>query len=171
MKFTATALPGVFLIDLEPAEDERGFFARTFCAEEMRAHGLEPHVAQTSISFSRRRGTLRGLHYQLAPYEETKLVRVARGAIYDVVVDLVSGRWLATELRAAGGRMLYVPRGCAHGFQTLEDDTEISYVMSMEYVPDAAAGIRWDDPAFAIEWPLEITVISDRDRAWPDYRR
>lgn len=170
MKFSETALPGVFLIDIDRVEDDRGFFARTSSDEELRAHGLESHVAQTSISFTRLRGTLRGLHYQSAPYQETKLVRCARGAIYDVVADLTTGRWIGTELTAANGRVLYVPRGHAHGFQTLEDDSEVSYLVSMEYRPEAADGIRWNDPAFGIRWPLEVTAISERDRAWPDYR-
>lgn len=173
MKFSELALPDVFAIDAEPAVDERGSFTRTFCADEFEARGLEPRVAQCSVSANDRRGTLRGMHLQLAPSEETKVVRCIRGAIFDVAVDLRAGsptlgRWLGLELRAGVGRSVYLPVGLAHGFLVLEDDTEVEYLISSPYAPDAARGIRWDDPAIGIEWPFAPTVVSDRDRAFPD---
>ncbi len=174
MIFTGTAVEGSFLLDLEPHRDERGFFARTFCAEEFRRHGLEPAVAQRSVSVSTRRGTLRGLHYQRAPYGEAKLVSCVRGGICDIVVDLRkdSPTFLAhvtAELTAANRRALYVPPGCAHGFQALEDDTEVHYQMSTPYVPEAQDGVRWDDPAFGLQWPIAGPFMSERDRSWPDF--
>jgi dTDP-4-dehydrorhamnose 3,5-epimerase len=169
--FGPTPIGGAFAIEIERVEDERGFFARTFCQEEFRSHGLDPCVAQCGVSFSERRGTLRGMHLQAEPHAEAKLVRCTRGAIYDVILDLrdessTHGNWWALELRPSDGRQLYVPEGVAHGFQTLEPDTEVSYQMSHPYVPDAAIGVRWDDPAFGIEWPLEVAAMSaaDRDR-------
>jgi dTDP-4-dehydrorhamnose 3,5-epimerase len=176
MTFTATPLAGAFVIDPEPIEDERGFFARSFCVEEFRARGLNPRVVQCNVSFNRRRGTVRGLHYQRAPHGEAKLVRCTAGALYDVIVDLrpdspTMQRHFAIELSARNRRMLYIPEGCAHGFQTLEDGTEVFYQMSAPYTADATAGVRWNDPAFGIEWPLEVTVISERDRSYPDVRR
>jgi dTDP-4-dehydrorhamnose 3,5-epimerase len=175
MRFLPTPLPGVALVEPELLEDERGFFARCFCAEEFAAHGLDARVVQCSTSFTRQRGAVRGLHYQRAPYGETKLVRCTAGALWDVVVDLrpasaAFGRHFAVELSAANRRMLYVPQGVAHGFQTLADGTEVFYQMSAPHAPDAAAGVRWDDPALGIEWPLAVTVISARDRSYPDFR-
>lgn len=172
MRYTETALGGAFLVELEPRSDERGMFARTFCAEEFAAHGLEPVAAQCNLSRNRALGTLRGLHYQVAPHGEAKLVRCTRGALWDVIVDLRAGspsrgRFVAVELDAASGRALYVPRGCAHGFQTLVDDTEVFYQMSTPYRPEAARGVRFDDPALAIPWPIEAPLVSERDRALP----
>lgn len=174
MKFTETPIAGAFLIDIEPVEDERGFFARTFDAGKLRRRGLQPHVEQCSISYNRRKGTVRGMHYQRSPHAETKLVRCTQGAVYDVVIDLRPAspsfrQWFAAELTAHNHRMLYVPEGLAHGFQTLEDDTEVSYQISEAWQPGAAAGVRWNDPAFAIRWPLEVTVIAERDRTYPDF--
>jgi dTDP-4-dehydrorhamnose 3,5-epimerase len=167
VKLTETALSGVYVVEIEPARDERGFFARTYCDRELSA--LLPHIVQSSISFNAHRGTVRGIHYQHAPYAEAKLVRCARGAVYDVVLDLRTGRWLATELTEDNDRMLFVPEGFAHGFQTLVDATEVSYQMSREYHPAAAAGFRWSDPALNIPWPLAVSAIADRDRSWPDF--
>jgi dTDP-4-dehydrorhamnose 3,5-epimerase len=172
---TETPLAGAFVLDVERLEDERGFFARTFCGDELRAHGLESNVAQCSVSFNRARGTLRGLHYQDAPHEEVKIVRCTRGAIWDVVVDLrrhsdTYRRWTAIDLTADNRRALYIPRGMAHGFITLSDDSEVFYMMGNRYVEGAARGIRWDDPAFAIHWPLAPTVMSDRDRTYAAWR-
>jgi dTDP-4-dehydrorhamnose 3,5-epimerase len=176
----ATELPGVSVIELQPLRDPRGSFTRTFDAELFAAHGLDPRVAQCSASFNPHAGTLRGLHYQAPPHEESKLVRCVRGRVWDVVVDLRPDssaycRWLGIELDADGMRLLSVPEGCAHGFQTLLDDSQVDYQMSVAYVPEAAAGVRWDDPAFAIDWPEPPRggerIISTRDRAFADYAR
>jgi dTDP-4-dehydrorhamnose 3,5-epimerase len=172
MRINTTALPGVHLIYLERIEDERGSFARSFCQREFAEHGLEPTVAQCNISHNRLAGTLRGLHYQLPPSAEAKLVRCTRGAIYDVAVDLrpsspFFGHWYGAELSAANDAMLYIPRGFGHGFQTLVDDTEIAYQMSEFYVPGLAGGVRYDDAALGILWPLPVSIISDRDRQQP----
>lgn len=174
MIFTPTPLAGAFVLDMERREDERGFFARTFCAEEFRAHGLNPRVAQCSVSFNRRRGTLRGLHWQAPPHAEAKLVRCVQGAIHDVIVDLrpdspTFGRHFALELAAATGRALYVPEGFAHGFQTLADDTGVFYQMSEFHHPESGRGVRWNDPAFGIDWPLANPILNERDRAYPDF--
>lgn len=174
MKFTEAPIAGVYVIDPRPVEDHRGFFARTYCEEEFHARGLETHFAQCSIAFSSRRGTLRGMHYQRDPYGEVKLVRCTRGAVYDAVIDLrphsaTFRQWFAVELTADNRRMLYVPRGMAHGYLTLEDETEISYQMSTPYHPEAAAGVRWNDPAFAVRWPLDVAVIAERDDRYPDF--
>ncbi len=175
MKYTETAVPGAYVIDLEPVGDERGFFARTWCRDDFAARGLNPQLLQCNLSFNVRGGTLRGLHYQAAPHEEAKLVRCTLGAIYDVIVDLRPDspsfkRHVAVVLSAANRRMLYVPEGCAHGFQTLEDHSEVFYQMSAAYAPEAARGVRWDDPAFAIDWPPAERIISARDRHYPDFR-
>jgi dTDP-4-dehydrorhamnose 3,5-epimerase len=172
MRINNTALPGVHLVYLERIEDERGSFARSFCQREFAEHGLEPAVAQCNISYNRLAGTLRGLHYQLPPAAEAKLVRCTRGAIFDVAVDLrpsspFFGHWYGAELSAANDTMLYVPKGFGHGFQTLVDDTEIAYQMSEFYVPGLAGGVRYDDPGIGILWPLPVSVISDRDRQQP----
>jgi len=172
MIFTATRIAGAEIIDIAPHHDERGFFARTWCRNELGDRGLVTALAQESVSFNKRRGTLRGLHYQQAPHAETKIVRCTRGAIFDVIVDLRADsptylRWLGVELSAENRRALYIPEGLAHGFQTLADDSEIFYQISEFYAPQAAAGCRYDDPAFAIAWPLPVAVISERDRSWP----
>jgi dTDP-4-dehydrorhamnose 3,5-epimerase len=172
LKFLPTPLTGAYLIELELLEDERGFFARSFCQSEFRAHGLDPVVAQCNVSFNRKRGTLRGLHYQAEPHVEAKLVRCTRGAVWDVIVDLRKGsltvrQWHAAELTADNRRALYIPAGFAHGFQTLADDTEVLYQMSEFYHPESARGILWDDPALQINWPLSNPTVSERDRSYP----
>jgi dTDP-4-dehydrorhamnose 3,5-epimerase len=174
VRITATAIEGARLVELEPIEDERGFFARSFCREEFAAQGLDPCVAQCNVSFNRRRGTLRGMHFQRPPHAEAKLVRCTRGAIYDVIVDLRKEsssflKWIAVELTAENRRALYIPQGVAHGFQTLEESSEVLYQMSELYSPDAAAGVRWDDPAFGIDWPIARPIVSARDGAYPDF--
>jgi dTDP-4-dehydrorhamnose 3,5-epimerase len=177
MLFKETRLKGAYEIGIELHPDERGSFARTYCWREFEALGLNPRVVQCNVSCNRRRGTLRGMHYQEAPNEEAKLIRCTRGALYDVIVDLrpdspTLRQWVAVELSAQPGKpsgMLYVPAGFAHGFQTLEDDTEIFYQMSEFYAPEAARGFRWNDPTFGIEWPEPVRVISDRDRSYPDF--
>lgn len=175
MKFSATKIPGVMVIDAEPIGDERGFFARSFCAREFAAAGLELTVAQTNLSHNARRGTLRGMHYQAEPKPEPKLVACIRGAIFDVAIDLRAESpsfrdWVGAELTDSNGKALFVPPGCAHGFLTLADETQVSYLMGELYDPDLARGVRWDDPAFGVEWPGEPTVISDRDAGYPDFR-
>ncbi len=172
MIFRETKLKDAFIIELERLEDERGFLARTFCQEEFKAHGLNPRFVQCNISFNKKTGTLRGMHYQVAPHEEAKLVRCTRGAIYDVIVDLRSDspmfkQWLAVELTAENRKALYIPAGLAHGFQTLADDTEVFYQMSEFYCAESARGVRWNDPAFGIEWPLPITIIAEKDSTLP----
>jgi dTDP-4-dehydrorhamnose 3,5-epimerase len=172
MIFRETALAGAYVIELEKVVDERGSFARTWCREEFAAHGLVTEFVQGSASVSPCRGTLRGLHFQRPPHSEAKLVRCVRGALYDVIVDLRPesssyGEWLGVELDGASGLMLYVPERFAHGFQTLKDDTEITYLISAFFAPGAAAGLRYDDPGLAIDWPLTVTRISDKDLSWP----
>jgi len=172
MDFIKTTIDGVWIVDILPLRDERGFFARTYCAEEFKSHGIDPTVVQCNLSSTRAAGTIRGLHYQVAPAAETKLVRVARGAIYDVVVDLRPGsptylRHVGVELDADSHRALFVPRDFAHGFQTLADDTEVEYQMGAPYAPGTDRGVRYDDPALGIVWPHPVTVVSERDRAWP----
>lgn len=174
MKIYPTLLAGTWLIDLRPAHDERGFFARTFCQDTLRNNGLETEFPQHSVSYSHRRGTIRGMHFQRAPHEEVKLVRCMQGAVYDVVLDLRPDspsfmRWEAFEISAQNRRQLYVPKGCAHGFQSLTDDVEMSYMISTRYAPGAADGVRYDDPAFGISWPLSPTILSERDQTWADY--
>jgi dTDP-4-dehydrorhamnose 3,5-epimerase len=172
--FTETALKGAFILALEKVKDERGFFARAWCQQEFAKHGLNPQLVQCNISFNRKRGTLRGMHYQAKPHEEVKLVRCTKGAIYDVIIDLRRNsstfkQWAAFELTATNHWMLYVPEGCAHGFQTLEDRTEVFYQMSEFYAPAYSRGVRWDDPAFGIQWPLAERIISERDQSYPDF--
>lgn len=174
MDFLATKLPGVLVIEAEKLEDERGFFARTFCREEFETHGLDTRVSQCSISFNRKKATLRGIHYQVAPHAESKLVRCTAGAIYDVAVDLrpdspTFKQWEGVELSAQNRRALYIPAGCAHGFQTLTDDTEVYYQISEFYHPESARGVRWDDPAFEINWPFPPVMLSERDARYRDY--
>ena len=177
VRFADTPLAGVFLVQPERLIDERGHFAPTYCAGEFAEHGLEPAIAQCSTSFNGRAGTLRGMHYQVDPHAEHKLVRCTRGAIYDVAVDLRPGspsyrRWYAIELDQERANALFVPSGCAHGFQTLRDDSEVLYQISTPYEPSASRGVRWDDPAFGIVWPDPPSgrrTISDRDASYPDY--
>jgi dTDP-4-dehydrorhamnose 3,5-epimerase len=173
--FSETALKGAFVIEPERHEDFRGFFARTFCRREFAEHGLEPDVEQSSISFNPRIGTLRGMHYQAAPCEEVKLVRCTMGRIYDVIIDLrpdssTHRKHFAVELSAENRKMLYIPRGFAHGFQTLEDNAEVLYQMSDTYSPEHARGVRWNDPAFGIAWPAAERIIHERDQSYPDFR-
>jgi dTDP-4-dehydrorhamnose 3,5-epimerase len=175
MRFTESELPGAFLIDLEPLSDGRGFFARTFCREEFVEHGLEPDVVQCNISYNNRAGTLRGMHYQLPPAAEVKLVRCTAGAIWDVIIDLrpdspTCGRHVGVELTEGNRRALYVPELCAHGYQTLTDGAEVTYQVSHSYHPDLERGIRYDDPYFGIDWPLPVTRISPKDSSWPAFR-
>jgi dTDP-4-dehydrorhamnose 3,5-epimerase len=174
MIFQETTLRGAYLVDIQRLEDERGFFARAWCQREFEAHGLNPRLAQCNISFNHKKGTLRGMHYQAAPFEEAKLVRCTMGAIYDVIIDLRPesptfkqhfGVTLTPETRT----MLYIPEGFAHGFLTLVDNTEVFYQMSEFYAPDYARGLRWNDPAFGIEWPAGVQVISERDANYPDF--
>ncbi len=172
MIFRETPLPGAWLLEPERFEDERGFFARTFCRSDFAERGLDPEVAQCSVSFNHRRGTVRGLHFQIAPHEEVKLVRVTRGTLWDVIVDLrpespTFKSHFAVVLSAGEGNQLYIPKGMAHGFQTLEDATEVSYQISEPYAPASSHGYRWDDPAFAIPWPEPVTMMSEKDRNLP----
>lgn len=175
MVFLGTKLPGVFEIRIEPRHDERGFFARTWCKQEFESQGLNSKLVQCSMSFSRRKGTLRGLHYQIAPHEEVKLIHCSRGAIYDVVLDLrrespTFKDWVAAMLTLEKRNMMYVPEGCAHGFLTLEDESEVTYQMSEFWNAESARGVRWNDPAFQIQWPAKVEVISERDRTYPDFK-
>jgi dTDP-4-dehydrorhamnose 3,5-epimerase len=174
MDYHETKLPGVLEIRIAPQQDDRGFFARTWCQTEFEEHGLSSRLVQCSLSFSTQKGTLRGIHYQLAPHAEIKVVRCTRGSIYDVVVDLrvdspTFKNWIAVVLTSENRNMLYVPEGCAHGFLTLEDHTEVFYQMSESYHAESARGVRWDDPAFGIAWPENVRVISERDRTYPDF--
>ena len=174
MLFHETNLPGVFEIHLESHPDDRGFFARTWCQKEFEDHGLNPRLVQCSISFNLRRGTLRGMHLQTAPHAEAKLVRCTRGAIYDVILDLRPSspayrKWFAIVLTSENRNMAYVPEGCAHGFLTLEDQTEVFYQMSEFYDEESARGVRWNDPAFRITWPEEVQIVSQKDRAYPNF--
>ncbi len=169
MVFIEMKLKGVFIVEPEKIEDERGFFARTWCHDEFEAHGLNPCLVQCNISFNRKAGTLRGMHYQVAPYAETKLVRCTLGAIYDVALDLRPAsptfkQWVSVELTAENRRGLYIPEGLAHGFQALVDNSEVFYQMSEFYHPECARGVRWDDPEFLIQWPITPPILSRRDR-------
>lgn len=174
MKFRETGLAGAWIVDLERHRDARGSFARVWCENEFRDHGLVSRVVQANTSFNEKAGTLRGMHYQAPPYRETKLVRCTRGALYDVIVDLrpdspTYRSWTGVELTETNDRMLYVPADFAHGFITLEDATEVNYLVSETYMPGSERGVRWNDPAFAIEWPRPVTVISGKDESWPDF--
>jgi dTDP-4-dehydrorhamnose 3,5-epimerase len=174
MEFRETKIPGVFEVRPELIRDERGFFARTWCQKEAEAHKLNPRVVQCNVSFNNRKGTLRGMHYQAGEYAEAKLVRCTKGTIWDVALDVrrespTFRTWVAVVLSAEERNMLYVPEGCAHGFLTLADETEVFYEMSQFYNPGSARGVRWNDPAFGISWPEEVKVISERDRAYPDF--
>lgn len=173
MRIIETKLPGVFEIDIEPHLDERGFFGRSWCQKEFDNSNLNSRLVQCSVSFNKRKGTLRGIHYQAEPFPETKLVRCTMGSIYDVVVDLrpksrTVGEWIGVELTAANRHMIYVPEGCGHGFLTLEDNAEVFYQISEFYHPELARGVRWNDPALAIFWPVPVEVISERDRSYTD---
>jgi dTDP-4-dehydrorhamnose 3,5-epimerase len=175
MKFMPTKLAGVWIVEMERHHDERGWFARSWCADEFRAHGLEPALLQCNSSYNAKRGTLRGMHYQAAPHGEAKLVRCTRGAAFDVALDLrvdssTYRQWVSTEISADNGTALYIAPGCAHGFQTLEDKTEVFYSIAHPYEPTAGCGVRWSDPQFAIAWPLpEAPILSARDAAYPDF--
>jgi dTDP-4-dehydrorhamnose 3,5-epimerase len=174
MKFTETKLKGAFIVEIEKLTDTRGFFARAWCSKEFDAQGLTARVVQANVSFNRRKGTLRGMHYQIAPFQENKLIRCTRGAIYDVIIDLrpespTYKQWMGVELTADNYTLLFVPEDFAHGFITLMDNTEITYQVSQFYTPGSEKGIRFNDPTFNIQWPLEVSVISDKDRTWPDF--
>ena len=186
MLFIETRLKGAYIIEPERLEDERGFFARTFCRKEFESHGLNPNFVQCNISYNKKKGTLRGMHYQAAPYEEAKLVRCTKGGIYDVIIDLRPDsptycQWIAVELTAhssaysaqltADFKMLYIPEGFAHGFMTLTDNTEVFYQMSEFHMPEYARGVRWNDPAFGIHWPKDVTVISEKDKRYDDFTK
>ena len=174
MIFTETKIRGAFIIEPELLTDFRGFFMRSFCKEEFEKHGLETSIVQCNISYNEKKGTLRGLHYQSPPYEEVKIVSCTKGAVYDVILDLRKNsktycQWVSIELTDVNYKMLYVPKGCAHGFQTLKDDTVVYYQMTEFFHPECANGVRWDDPAFGIHWPLGVKIISDRDERFPEY--
>jgi len=176
MLFNETKLKGAYIIDIESIPDNRGFFARTFCMNEFAAMSLDNRIVQCNISYNKKKGTIRGMHYQVAPHEESKLVSCARGRIFDVVIDLRADsatycQWTAVELSGENFKMIYIPKGFAHGFQTLEDETVVCYQMTAFYCPGAARGVRWNDPAFGIAWPLEPLVISEKDRQYPDFAR
>ena len=175
MKFIPLELSGLWLIEPEFVRDERGAFARTWCARELESRGLNPRLTQCNVSLNHKRGTVRGMHFQCEPHPEVKLVRVTRGAIFDVAVDLrtdsaTRGRWIGVELTSENHRAMYIPEGFAHGFQTLTDDTEIFYQMSREYVAGCSAGVRWNDPAIRVMWPQPISVIAAKDESWPDWQ-
>lgn len=175
MKFHTTSLKDAVLIDLERRGDDRGFFARTFCVDEFSAHGLPTEFVQQNMSYSAAKGTIRGLHFQRAPHGEDKLIRCLRGAIVDIILDLRADsptykKWEALDLNDDNKRQLLVPKGFAHGFQTVSDHVEVSYLVSAKYSPAAESGVRWNDPAFCIQWPLEPTEMSDKDKTWPDYQ-
>ena len=174
MIFTETELKGAYIIAPEPVQDDRGFFARIWCQKEFQAHGLTTDIVQCNISFNKKRGTFRGMHFQTEPWEEIKLVRCTVGSIYDVIIDLrpdsaTFRQWISVELTADNRKMLYIPVGFAHGFLTLADNTEVFYQMSQWYNADYARGVRWDDPAFSIKWPFEASVIAEKDRKFPDF--
>jgi dTDP-4-dehydrorhamnose 3,5-epimerase len=174
MHFEKTELNDACIIDINEITDERGFFARAWCQHEFEENGLASNLVQANISFNRHKGTLRGMHYQQPPCEEAKLIRCTKGSIFDVMVDLrpastTYAKWIGVELTAESHRMLYVPEGFAHGYQTLQDNSEVFYQVSEFYTPNAEHGARYDDPAFGITWPLEATVISDKDASWPPY--
>jgi dTDP-4-dehydrorhamnose 3,5-epimerase len=174
MKFVETPIPGAYVVDLERLEDNRGFFARSWCEQEFESHGLVPHLSQVSVSYNRWKGTLRGLHYQVTPHEEQKLVRCTRGSAFDVLVDVrrdspVLGRWFSIELTMENRRAVYIPAGIAHGFQTVEDDTELLYLISSPYNPDAARVLRWDDATVGVVWPIPEAILSTRDAVAPGW--
>jgi dTDP-4-dehydrorhamnose 3,5-epimerase len=174
MIFKETTLRGAYIIEPDKREDGRGFFTRIWCRSEFEAQGLNPNFVQANLSYNVKKGTLRGMHYQIAPFGESKLVRCTRGSVYDVIIDLRPASptfrsWLGAELSATNYKMLFVPEGFAHGFLSLADDAELTYQVSQFYHPESEHGVRYDDPAFGIEWPIEIEVISDKDKGWPDF--
>jgi dTDP-4-dehydrorhamnose 3,5-epimerase len=174
MKFSRTTIAGVVMVDLQPKRDDRGAFARFFCKDEFASHGLPAQFVQGSLSRNPTRGTLRGMHLQLGPAPEEKLVSCTRGRVYDVILDLrersaTYKQWAAAELESESGQAIFIPAGCAHGFLTLEPDSELLYLMTVRYDPINQRGVRWDDPAFAIKWPFQPSVMSERDRSFPDY--
>ena len=174
MQFSEIKLKGAYLVRLQKIEDERGYFARSWCGDEFRRAGLNPGMVQLNVGFNRKRGTIRGMHFQMSPHAEAKYIRCTRGGIYDVIVDLretspTFRQWYGMELTAENGLSLYAPEGFAHGYQTLSDETEMCYMTSASYAPGAARGVRWNDPAFDIRWPLPVAVISAQDRGWPDF--
>jgi dTDP-4-dehydrorhamnose 3,5-epimerase len=174
VKFIETKLKGAYILELEKRGDERGFFARTWCQHEFQEHGLVAEVVQQNTSVSKFKGTLRGMHFQIAPHQETKLIRCTKGALYDVIIDLrpdseTYKQWIGVELTEENYKMLFVPKDFAHGFITLLDDTEATYLVSTFYAPEAESGIRYNDPAFGIQWPVPVTTISDKDNSWPDF--
>lgn len=174
MIFEPAEINGAFVVRMEPRTDERGWFARAWCEEEFRAHGLNVRAVQTNVSFNHRRGTIRGLHWQLEPYGEAKVVRCTAGAIFDVMADVrpgspTYGRWQGTHLTAGDLQLVFVPEGCAHGYQALADESEVSYNASHAYAPGKERGVRWDDPAFGIAWPVTDVIVSEKDASWPDY--
>ncbi|MFO1468565.1 MAG: dTDP-4-dehydrorhamnose 3,5-epimerase family protein [Steroidobacteraceae bacterium] len=174
MNVIATKIPGAFVLEMEPRRDERGFFARAWCARELAERGLSSSIAQINTTWCARAGTIRGMHFQRAPAAEVKVVRCHRGAAYDVIVDLrpdspTHRQWVGVELTAAGCSMVYAPEGCAHGYLSLRDDTEVSYTTSAFYAPGEAGGVRYDDPAFDIRWPMPVQIVSTQDASWPDY--
>ena len=174
MKFDATDIPGAWLVGFEPFSDDRGFFARAWCQKEFEAHGIASEIAQVNVSYNRLKHTLRGFHYQIAPYSEDKLMRCTRGAVHDVMIDLrpespTYKRHMTVDLTASNYQMLLVPKGCANAFLTLEDDTEVTYLVSQFYTPSSERGVRWDDPARDIRWPVTPAVISAKDSGWPDF--
>ena len=176
MIFKETKLKGAYVVELEPIEDERGFFARSFCQDEFRKNGIDFNIVQCNISYNKSKGTLRGMHYQIKPYEEAKLVSCTSGVIYDVIIDLRPDsptycQWFAVELSAEDYKMLYVPECFAHGFQTLENNTVVFYQMSEFYHPECARGVRWDDPAFGIKWPLSVKIISEKDKKFQTFKK
>jgi dTDP-4-dehydrorhamnose 3,5-epimerase len=176
MEFTETKLKGAYAVRFKKIEDERGYFTRAWCRDEFRQHGLNPVPVQLNSGFSRQRGTVRGLHFQLPPHAEAKFIRCTRGAIFDVIVDLrtdspTAGQWHGAELTPDNGLMLYAPEGFAHGYQTLQDDSEMYYTTTAPYAPGSARGLRYDDPVFAISWPLPVSSISEADLKWPPYAR
>jgi dTDP-4-dehydrorhamnose 3,5-epimerase len=175
MRFTETKVKGAYIIELEPREDNRGFFARSWCQNEFQAYGLNPTVVQINVGYTVKKAGLRGLHYQVAPHEEAKTVRCTRGAVFDVAVDLrpdssTYKQWVGAELTLDNRRILYIPEGCAHGYQTLADSSEIEYLTTAFYAPESARGARFDDPVFGICWPLPVGIVSDADRSWPDFK-
>jgi dTDP-4-dehydrorhamnose 3,5-epimerase len=174
MRFVQTELTGAWIVEPEPVHDHRGFFARTFCIREFADHGLEANFVQHATSLSRTSGTLRGMHFQKKPHDEVKVVTCLRGAMFDVIIDLrpdspTFQRWQGFELTSDNRQQLYIPKGFAHGFQALTDNAEVGYLISAFYEPSAASGVRYDDPAFQIRWPLPVTVVSDKDKSWPDF--
>lgn len=175
MIFTPTPLSGAYVVDIEPHEDNRGFFARAWCQKEFEAKGLNTRIVQINIGYNKRRGTVRGMHFQLPPDAEVKAVRCVRGAVYDVILDLRAGsptykKWFGVELTESNHKLIYIPEGFAHGYQALRDDTETIYQNSAFYAPSSASGVRYNDPAFQIKWPLPVEVLSEQDKKWPDFK-